>query len=486
MRIEELLKKGNLDKDIDKKIDLLKNGLSLDVMALLNDWDSSLHAIVVDEERYPNRKVQEKPGEEYISPFTGEPVKTEPKMKDEPINRLSLPIEQDIVNIHTAFTVGTEPSMDFTANDTGEQNLYDALTTLLLKTKSKYKNKKVVRSWLSEKQVAEYWFTEDNPKFWNGIYKRNGIKGEKPRVSLNSTIWSPFRGDGLYPLYDEKGKMVAFSREYKSTVNEEEITHFMTLDDTYIYEWEHKEEWEYKGKKKHGFNKIPVIYAERDKTLCERIRNLRERLEALISSYADCIDYHFFPYLWLDSDNIDFQGGSKSRIIKLQNGSNIGYLTWDQVPTTIKLEMENLISQIYGLTNTPRISFDNLKSFGQALSGTAFKFMFMGIHAAVENHAEEIGEFFQRRVNFLIDSLGKICSAFNEPSQSIMIDVNIVPYMIDSLKDKVETAVKAVEGKVWSIKEGIAFAGNIDEIVEEYEQICLENEIDIKQPAKTE
>lgn len=43
--------------------------------------------------------------------------------------------------------------------------------------------------------------------------------------------------------------------------------------------------------------------------------------------------------------------------------------------------------------------------------------------------------------------------------------------MIDDLNDKVATAVSAVSGGIWSTREGIMFAGNVDRIEEELTEI---------------
>ena len=43
--------------------------------------------------------------------------------------------------------------------------------------------------------------------------------------------------------------------------------------------------------------------------------------------------------------------------------------------------------------------------------------------------------------------------------------------MIDDLNDKVNTAVSAVSGGIWSTREGIMFAGNADRIEEELKDI---------------
>ena len=99
-------------------------------------------------------------------------------------------------------------------------------------------------------------------------------------------------------------------------------------------------------------------------------------------------------------------------------------------------------------------------------------FMFMGAHMAVENHGEVIGEFLQRRVNFIVSALGSINpTEFSKASQTIDIETELVPYMIDDLNDKVTTAVSAVSGGIWSTREGIMFAGNADRVEEELVEI---------------
>ena len=81
---------------------------------------------MVDKEKYPDRKVLEKDAEKVFDEKTGKTYEIEAQYKTEPVNRISIPLEQDIVNIQTAFTVGTEPSMDCTPTDDDEKKLLDS------------------------------------------------------------------------------------------------------------------------------------------------------------------------------------------------------------------------------------------------------------------------------------------------------------------------------------------------------------------------
>jgi Phage portal protein, SPP1 Gp6-like. len=473
MTIDEVL----AIEDKSKRINLLKKGRRTprpDVAKLYADWNPSKHEIITDTVKYPKVKVTVEKGKPVHNPATGKTVETSDKVEFKDPNRISIPLEQDIVNIQTAFTVGTEPSIECDPVDEGEESLLTALKQVLRKNKIKYQNKKIVRSWLSEQEVAEYWYSVKDDGFWS-ILKRKvaAIFGKSiPEYRLRSVVWSPFKGDKLYPFFDDSGDMVAFSREYeREDLEGVKTTVFMTLTKDFIYTIDTGKD-DNESKIKHGFPKLPVIYTYRKNVYCDIIRPIRIRIEKLLSGYGDCIDSHFFPILKLFGDVTGFSGSTRNRVVQLQGeGADAAYLTWQQAADPIKLELETLFSRAYSMTNTPQISFENLKGAGNALSGSAFRYVFMGAHMAVENHAEEIGLFMQRRVNFIISALGAQCSTLSAPAKTIDVDVEIVPYMIDSLDDKVQTAVAAIDGGIWSRREGIMFAGNRERVLEELEEI---------------
>lgn len=472
MTLEEILALP----DIGQKIALLKKGRKTELpnkVDLWNDWIPQQHEIITDIEKYPDRSVLVEDAHKEYDEKTGKSYTIEAKYKTEEVNRIAIPLEQDIVNIQTAFTVGIEPKVSCSPSDDSEEKLLKAINKVLKSNKIKFRNKKVVRSWLSEQEVAEYWYAAEDDSFWARLWKsmKTAFGGKvKPNKKLKSTIWSPFRGDTLYPFFNDEGDLVAFSREYKKKVDDSEVIFFMTITDSWVYMWNESSLSE-ENSFRHGFNKIPVIYTYRPEAYCKKIKSFRVRLEKLLSNYADCIDYHFFPLLKLIGDVTGFTGKTKDRMVKLENGADAQYLTWSQVPDTVKFEAENLTNMAYNMTNTPRISFEEMKGIGN-VSGVALKLMFMGAHMAVSNHAENIEEFLQRRINFLVSALGSINpSEFSGAAEMIEIETEVVPYMIDDANEKVATAVAAVSGGVWSRREGIMFAGNADRVEEELKEI---------------
>ena len=463
--------------EVERKIYYLKKGRKTELPnahSLYNDWNPNKHEIVIDEEKYPKIKITTKPEERITDPTTGKEY-VEPAVKKEvDPNRIALPIEQDIVNIQTAFTVGTEPVLDCQPYQS-EESLLSALKQVFKKNKLKYQNKKLVRAWLAEQEVAEYWYVVKDDGFWAKLKRKiSEIFGKsKPEYRLKSAIWSPFRGDKLYPFFNDNGDLVALSREYKKKdLNDVEITCFMTITKDMVYQWELTSNWTDKGSFAHGFKKMPVIYMYRPEAYCEKIKSLRIRLEKLLSNYADCIDYHFFPILMLYGDVQQLSGEFKNRVVQLLgNNANAQYLTWNQASETVKYEAETLFSQIYSLTNTPRISFDSLKGAGSAVSGVAFDYVFMSTHLNVENLNETVGEFMQRRVNFLVSALGSVNTSLEQASETIDVDVQMQPYRLEDIKDKIDTAIKAKNGEIWSQERAITFVGNVDSAMDEIEAI---------------
>lgn len=466
MNLNEILSQ----ESISERINLIKQARKTplpDVDQLKKDWDPMLHD-VMDEKKRPNEIKVISPEER--DPLTGKVTKMA-ITKEEPVNRIPLPLEQDIVNIHTAFTVGTEPNLTCETDDGKEKELFKVVKTIDRKNKIKYHNKRVVRSWLSEQEVAEYWYTVEDKSFWklilNKVKSVFGIKTNATR-KFKCAIWSPFRGDALYPFFDDANDYKGLGREYNVKKADGTVTnYFQFVDDTHVYLWvQDGADWKDADKHpfRHNFPKNPTIYSYRQKSLCEKVRPIRVRLETIISNYGDCIDYNFFPKLVATGKVVgNNPKAARGGLVELEDGGDLKYLSWQQTPEAAKLEIDTLTERAYSLTNTPRISFENLQGLGNAFSGVSFKYAFMGAHMAVEMHAETLGEHLQRRYNFLVSAIGSVNTAYADAAETIDIDVEIVPFMIDDIASKIKNASDAVTGGIASRKTGIILAGLVEE-----------------------
>lgn len=471
MSIEEIL---SLEDDA-KIISYLRKRKtpSPDVNQLRKDWDPMLHD-VMNKDKRPDGKVLKKEAYTDDNGFHHAAV-----YEDEPVNRICIPLEQDITNIHTSFCVGKEPTLECDTEEKSEKVILEVIKKIDKKNKIKYHNKRMVRSWLSEQEVAEYWYTVPDEGFWRKIYnslKNVFSKNVKPAYRLRCAIWSPLRGDKLYPHFDEDGDYDALSREY--TVTDENgisKTYLMCVTSKEVITWDITGEPVRIPEKSfvHKFKKNPTIYMYRPDTLCKNIRPIRERLEKLISNFADCIDMNFFPRLVLEGELANQAPVSigKSKMIKVENGGKVYYINWAQTSDAVRLELETLWNNAYQLTNTPRLSLDNLKNIGNIPSGRAFEFLFMGTSLAVDNHYEVIGDAFQRRYNFLVSAVGSLDSSLEPASEMMDVDVIMNEYSIDDMQEKIKTAMDACGKPVASQKTGIIMAGIVDNADDELRQI---------------
>ncbi len=432
---------------------------------LLSDWDETKHDVMIEEKR-PKRRVLVEEEERDVN---GKIIKPAEYKKVE-VNRIAIPLEQDIVNTQTAFTVGNEPKMTCRSEDKQEKNLFEIVKDTLKRNKIKYINKRVMRSWLSEQEVAEYWYAVEDKSWWKRILSKLGVIKTPPSHKLKVALWSPFRGDNLYPYFNQYGDLIAFSREYTAKENGKDVKRFTVIDNREVTTYQDGKE---KDRFEHKFDKIPVIYIYRNKAYCKKIKTLRNRLEVLLSNFADCLDYNFYPKLVAVGDLEGIQErGTTNEIINLTgDGASVSYLTWQQSPEMAKTEFDNLTERVYSLTNTPRMSVEYLRESGNPVSGRAFKYVFMGAHLQVSNHAEDLEEYLERRVNFVVSAIGSLYPKIKSATETIDIDVEIVPFMIDNKSERINDAVSAVEGGVASRKEGIILAGITDRIEEELKAI---------------
>ena len=416
-----------------------------------------------------------------------------PEFEEEEVARIVLPIEQDIVNIHVAFSVGNEPLMKIESEEQNEIDVVNLLKKISRDNKLRYVNKRELRAWLSEQEVCEYWYRHTDTGFWSKIwnaFKRFTGINAKPTEKLRMQVWSPFKGDKLYPIYADNGNdFLGIGREYEvKLVGGGTKQCFMLVTDDYVYNVEKSEKTNWVDADgypfKHGFSKIPAIYSYRPEALCKNIKGARESLETLTSDYSDAIKMNFFPKLILEGDlaNGGAENIGKSHLLKITNGGKAYYLDWHQTSDMVKTQMDNLLVRCYSLTNTPLIAFDQLKGAGQFPSGTSFDYMFMATLFAVDRHWEDMGEFYQRRVNFLLSAIGSLVPSMKEDSEKVDVLVEQIPYRIEDLSKRIVDAATAVEKGVMSRKQGVILVGIADEFKDELELI----EQDIEKKSQSE
>jgi len=385
----------------------------------------------------------------------------------EPVARVALSLQKLIVKRAVAFTFGNPVNLNSEPEDDNEKTVLKAVKRVLFDTKSRTLNRKVARAIFSSTEAAEYWYP---------VESQNEKYGFKSRYKLRVAIFSPYLGDKLYPYFDETGDMIAFSRQF---VRKDNAGVKYTYFETYTAE-EHRmwittnSGWQLvEGYPKvNVIGKIPVIYGRQPAVEWEDVQGLIDRLEKLLSNFADTNDYHASPKIFTTGEILGWaKKGESGAVIQGEEGSTAQYLAWQNAPESVKLEIETLLRMIYTITQTPDISFDSVKGIG-SISGVALKLLFLDAHLKVQDKMEVFDDYLQRRLSVIQSFLGYFNTSIKAATESLTIEPEIVPFMIEDERANVDLLVAANGGKpIISQKTSVAQLGWVNDTEAEYSLI---------------
>lgn len=393
-----------------------------------------------------------------------------PGMKRVPVERIAIAMQRLIVERAVSFAFGTPAEYDAEVADDNEQRVYDALMSVLKDVKIRSTDRKIARSMFGSTEVAECWYLVESPT------KRYGFNST---FKLRMSIFSPLNGDRLYPYFDGVGDLIAFSREYtQEDANKTKHEFFETYTHEQTYRWEQKgNKWElmdgYPIEQKIG--KIPIVYGRQENPEWEKVQGLIDRLEVLLSNFADTNDYHAAPKIFVTGQiNGWASKGESGMVIQGDEGASMQYVSWQQAPEAVRLEIETLLKMIYTITQTPDISFDNVKGIS-AVSGVALKMLFMDAHLKVQAKSEIFDEYLQRRCSIILAFLAQFNSidrGFVDACETMLVEPRLVPYMIEDETTKIANLAAATGNKsLCSQKTAIRRLGWVDDVDKELEEI---------------
>jgi len=332
--------------------------------------------------------------------------------------------QKKIVNMAVSFLFGDPVKLILGNKEDKYQETFSLIDDIWKKDKLDYFNKKLARRLFVETKVAELWYTiidNENNKY------------------IKVTLLCKENGDDIYAHFNENGDLDAFTRRYKlEDIDGKSYEHVDIYTAEKFYYMIKKAEWIVEEKVNY-FKKIPVIYYDQDEPEWTSVQTEIDRIEMLISKFADTNDYFGAPIIKLKGKlvtpmekgeigkTLQFKGESGSDG-KIEYG-DAKYLTWEQAPESIKIEYDILKDIIYSITSTPDLSFSNVKGFTN-LSGIALKMLFLDSILKAKDKEELFGEALTRRINLLkaILSITNVKEAKNLQEIDISIKFgNILP-----------------------------------------------------------
>jgi SPP1 family phage portal protein len=365
----------------------------------------------------------------------------------EKVSRIAIPLQKLIVNRAASFLTGGKVSLQAQTETDTQKNLLKVVQTTWSDNKLQFKNNVIAKTVKSELECCEIWYSKKN------------IDG---KISLKCNIYKPSDGYTLYPIWDDNRDLIAFGIHYKvKDIEGKEVERLDLYTDKKLIKYSFMTAgWNKIEDIPLVYGKIPVIYYCTDRSEWQDVQTAIDRLEKLISNFGDTNDYNGSPILFVKGSIRGFASKGESGKVLEGDGDNVDakYITWEHAPEAIKLEIDTLFNIVYTCTQTPNISFDQMKGLGD-ISGVAFDRIMIDAHLKAKEWQDgAFGESIQRRVNFMKAAHIELDGSLKEAA-----DMEIVPlfsmFKIDDETDRIENAMKANGGlPIISHKESINMA----------------------------
>lgn len=394
----------------------------------------------------------------------------------EKVARVAVALQKLIINRAVSFTFGNPVAYNATPEGEGQEAVLKAVTRILYDNKTTSLNRKVARSVYGFKECAELWYAQEKPKAHQSY-------GFPTKFKLRCALFSPMFGDTLYPYFDTTGDLIAFSRAYTHVASDKQrFDYFETYTEDEHWLWVNGSggyEVVEGYPKRVAIGKLPIVYGYQDHFETQDVDSLIDRLEKLLSNFADTNDYHASPKIFVTGQiNGWSKKGEAGAVIEGEEGATMNYVSWQNAPESVKLEIETLLRMIYTISQTPDVSFESVKGIG-AISGTALKLLFMDAHLKVQDKKEVFDEYLQRRVNVIKAFVGQFNTTLESDADALEIEPEITPYTLTNEIDEINMWLSANGNKPLVSQKASVMGANLTQDPEkDFEQIQEEASAD--------
>lgn len=357
----------------------------------------------------------------------------------EKINRVNLSMQKLICDKRVSFCLANPVIRTYSGLGTDEEHeqVRFPMERIYFDNKIPTHDRETARNIFTYTEVAEYWYPVE-------LKERSMKYGFDSNKKLRVSMFSRENGYKFFPLKDRNGDLICFSMEWQEKLLGKLTTFFWSFTDEEIVKFKRVGAWKWEVVESdpHDLGKIPIVFGWQMYPEYRPATSAIKRLEKILSNHGEINDYHSAPKLFLkNADKIDGVGekGQAGIVLQGKGEADAKYITWDHATDSVKLEIDNLLMIIYSLTQTPNISFDNIKGIGP-ISGVATKLLFLDAHLAVKDKEGVLLDFQQRRNSIVTSYLGIMEPALKPLVDKVEINSKLNPFMIADDKEKAEIA----------------------------------------------
>lgn len=290
--------------------------------------------------------------------------------------------------------------------------------------------------------------------FWYAVEEQNNYYGFTSPIKLRCRNFSPFKGDALYPLFDELGDLQALSIESKRKAGGIETTYFDTYTASRHLMWSSagSEDWALQLDEPIALGKIPAIYSCRPAPIWEDTSGIVSEMEWAMSRNGNYLRKNSKPLFVVLADAQISYGDEKDEksefrsVLQYPKGSTAQYVTWEQAVENLRFYIAELRQSFFTQLQLPDWSYESMKAV--PMSGESRKQLFIDAMLKVQDESGVLIEAFDREINVLKAFLKTMLPTSEHGYiDALQVDNEITPYTITDERDTIANLTTANGGK---------------------------------------
>jgi SPP1 family phage portal protein len=370
------------------------------------------------------------------------PVGTGEKSKNVKAVRIPINFPKKIVTTATAFEVGKPVTLVASI----ETNLSKLIDQIWKSNRINAAIQKMITIKKTETQSAiQFYIVDlDSTSRFNKVL--NFFKLGEQKKEIKAKVLDNTSGK-MTPYFDGNGNMILFMWEYATQEGEKTVNNVQIWDAKNFHNLNDSSgniAYSESSILPHGFDRIPIVYTSQEEPEWFDVKELIDRMETSLSKLGGSNDYSAYPLLMLfgkvdgmpdkDDDGKVLQFPmEKDDDGKYVNGK-AEFLTASNATESIKLELENLKGFIYSISQTPDLSFDNVKGLG-SVSGVALKLLFLDAMIKALSNEGENRTMIERIINIIMSGISVTTNTkMSTEAASLYYDIIFNSIIPDDLK----------------------------------------------------
>jgi hypothetical protein len=396
----------------------------------------------------------------------------------EKVSRIALGFQKLSANRMSQLCFGIPVKRIYKAKSNGEKEVARIIETIFEKNRIDAINRDRGKMIFGECEFFTLWYSVEN---------KNSVYGIESPIKVRCKNYSPKKGDGLYPLFDQYDDMVAMCFSSKRKEGDKEVEYFDVYTDMKHIQYVKNGSWVEAINEAISIEKIPGVYLHRESPIWEDNSQMVYEGEMALSRNGNYLRRNAKPVFAVFADeeiegkNEEKDNGSRD-VLQYPKGSEAKYIVWDQAIDNLKYFVSELRQQFFAQIQIPDFSFESMKT--TPMSGEARKMLFIDAQLKVTDESGPLLEMLDREINVVRAFVKKMVpAAMQKDVDSLDIETIITPYNISDEKETIQNYSTALGGKAFAslrqVVEALGWSKDVDKTLAD---INSDNTADLMEP----